>query len=446
MSNVDKSMLRRVVTASLVGATIEWYDFFLYGVTAGIVFNKLYFPARDPLVSTMLAYVTFAVGFLARPFGGIIFGHFGDRIGRKTMLVMTLMIMGSATVGIGLVPTYAQIGIWAPLCLLFLRVLQGIGLGGEWGGAVLMTFEYATPARRGLYASIPQIGLSIGLCLASGVVALLSHFLTDAQFLAWGWRAAFLLSFLLVVVGMWIRLNVMETPEFQKVKNERQVVKIPFLEMWRGYTANVIAGMGARAIDGVFFNIFGVFSIAYLTQSLHVSRTEALSGVTLSAIVMCFFIPLFGHMSDRIGRTRTYLWGSLITGFSIFPAFWMMRAGASSTWTVWLSLMIPFGIFYASVYGPEAALFCELFDARIRYTGISFVYQFSGIFFSGLTPIIATALLKINGGSPTLMCIYVAASGVVSAASAVWIGRHPTVSATPTASQLQETELAAASR
>ena len=218
MSTSNEQTIRRVVTSALVGATIEWYDFFLYGVVAGIVFNKLYFPASDPVVGTLLAYTTFAVGFVTRPLGGVIFGHFGDRIGRKTMLVITLMIMGVATFLIGLVPTYAQIGVGAPLLLLLLRVLQGIGLGGEWGGAVLMAYEYAPKEKRGFYASLPQIGLAIGLCLASGVVALLSSLLTDEQFLAWGWRVAFLISAVLVGVGLYIRLNLQETPEFAAVK------------------------------------------------------------------------------------------------------------------------------------------------------------------------------------------------------------------------------------
>lgn len=423
MNGPDNKMIKRVVVASLIGATIEWYDFFLYGVVAGIVFNRLYFPTNDILVSTLLAYTTFAVGFVTRPLGGVIFGHFGDKIGRKTMLIMTLMIMGVATVGIGLVPTYAQIGIWAPILLLTLRVFQGIGLGGEWGGAVLMTYEYAPPAKRGLYGSLPQIGLSIGLCLASGVVGLLSAMLTDAQFLAWGWRVGFLVSVVLVIVGLWIRLNIMETPEFQDVKNRNTAVKIPFAEMCKGYMSNVIAGMGARYIDGVFFNIFGVWIISYLTQTIKISRTDALAGVTASALIMCAFIPFFGWLSDRVGRSKVYLWGSLITGFSSFPAFWLINTSSGNTSLIWMSIIIPFGIFYASVYGPEAALFCELFPAKVRYTGISFVYQFSGIFASGLTPIIATALFKYSGSSSNMICTYVAFSGVVSAASAYWIWR-----------------------
>lgn len=431
MSNsINKAKeLRRVVIASVIGATIEWYDFFLYGVMAGIVFSKLYFPGSDPVVSTMLAYGTFAVGFVTRPLGGVIFGHFGDKIGRKSMLVMTLMIMGVSTFLIGLLPTYAQVGVAAPIMLLLLRILQGIGLGGEWGGAVLMAYEYAPIKERGFYASLPQVGLAIGLCLASGVVALLSYTLTDAQFLAWGWRIAFISSAALVFVGMWIRLNVMETPEFRAVKEHNAETQIPFFDMMKRYPGNVMKGMAARYIDGVFFNIFGVFSITYLTNTIQISRTQALTGVMASAVVMCFFIPFFGRLSDRMGRTKVFFWGALITSFSAVPAFWIMLNSADNILLLWLSIVIPFGILYSSIYGPEAALFCDLFDAKVRYTGISFVYQFSGIFASGLTPIIATYLLKTGGGQPWHIVGYILFAGLISAFAALSMGKGASRSA-----------------
>lgn len=414
----DYRVVRRVAFASVIGATVEWYDFFLYGVVAGIVFNKLYFPSSDPLVSTMLAYSTFAVGFVTRPLGGVLFGHFGDKIGRKSALILTLVIMGISTAGVAFVPTYAQIGVWAPILLLSLRVLQGIGLGGEWGGAVLMAYEYAPPQRRGLYASLPQIGLSIGLCLASGMVAALSHLLSETAFFAWGWRVAFGASLGLVLIGLYIRLKVMETPEFLALKRNRREAKIPFVDMITRYRSEVMLGMGARFIDGVFFNVFAVFSIGYLTQHIAMSRTDALLGVMIAAAVMCFFIPLFGSLSDQLGRARVYRWGSLICGATVFPAFWLIENQPTNTLMIWLAIVIPFGIFYAMVYGPEAALFSELFDANVRYTGISFVYQFSGIFASGLTPIIATALMRENGGKPWTVCAYVVFAALVSAWSA----------------------------
>ncbi len=424
MSERDsQKALRRVVVSALVGATIEWYDFFLYGVVAGIVFNKLYFPAADPVVATLLAYTTFAVGFVTRPLGGLVFGHFGDRIGRKSMLIITLMIMGIATFLIGLVPTYDQIGLAAPLLLLLLRVFQGIGLGGEWGGAVLMAYEYAPKEKRGFYSSLPQIGLAIGLCMASGVVALLSSILTDQQFLAWGWRIAFLISGAMVGVGLYIRLNVQETPEFSAVKARNEELRMPFMDLIRRYPGNVLKGMGARYIDGVFFNIFAVFSIGYLTSTIKISRTQALLGVMASALVMIVTIPYFGRLSDRIGRTKVYMWGSIITALSAFPAFWMMTHSGGNVMLIWLAIVIPLGFLFASIYGPEAALFCDLFDAKVRYTGISFVYQFSGIFASGITPLVATVLLKSGGGEPWQICWYVLFAGVVSALSAALIGR-----------------------
>lgn len=416
--------LRRVVMASVIGATIEWYDFFLYGVVAGIVFNKLYFPSSDALVSTMLAYGTFAAGFLSRPLGGVIFGHFGDKIGRKSMLILTLTIMGVSTFLIGLLPTYAQIGVWAPIGLLLLRILQGIGLGGEWGGAVLMAYEYAPKAQRGFYASLPQIGLAIGLCLASGVVALLSYTLSDADFLSTGWRVAFMLSAILVGIGMWIRLNLTETPEFAAVKASNTRVAVPFFDMLRRFPGNVLKGMGARFIDGVFFNIFAVFTISYLTTAVKVSRSQALLAVMVAAIVMCFFIPVFGRLSDRIGRARLYAWGALANGLCAFPAFWLMAHSDGNEAMILLAIVVPLGIVYAAIYAPEAALFCDLFDAKVRYTGISFVYQFSGIFASGLTPIIATYLLQTGGGQPWQIATYVVFASLVSAASAFMIGNR----------------------
>ena len=408
----DRSEVRKVVIASLIGSTIEWYDFFLYGIVAGIVFNKLYFPSDDPIVAIMLAYATFAVGFVARPFGGLIFGHFGDKIGRKKMLVLTLLIMGVATVLIGLMPTYQQIGVLAPIGLLILRVAQGIGVGGEWGGAVLMTYEYAPENKRGFYASIPQIGLALGLTLSSAITALLS-LLPDAAFMAWGWRVGFILSIGLVIVGLWIRMHIDETPEFQKVKEEKAEVAVPFLKLIREYPREIILGMGVRYVDGVAFNILAVFSIVYLTNYAGISRTAALTMVALAALVLIVFIPLFGKLSDIWGRPRTYAVGSLLIAAVAFPAFRMMQTG--DTTMAAAGLILSLGIVYAMCYGPEAALFSDLFDASVRYTGISFVYQFSGIFASGITPMIATWLLGHGDGNPWLVASYLVFAAIVSA-------------------------------
>jgi len=424
IQNSSDAKLKKVVISSTIGAVIEWYDFFLYGVVAGLVFNKIYFPGSDPVVGTMLAYGTFAAGFVARPLGGIIFGHFGDVLGRKRMLILTLMIMGVATTAIGLIPSYETIGIWAPILLLVCRMAQGIGLGGEWGGAVLMTFESAPAKKRGFFAALPQTGMSIGLCLASGVVALLSANLSDADFLQWGWRIAFLLSAIMVFVGSYLRANVEESPEFQAMQQAQKPRKIPFFFMLREYPKTVAALIGARFIDGVFFNVFGVFSIVYVTEILGFTRNEALLGVLFGAALMTFFIPLWGAVFDRADRPKVYGLGALIAGFCAFPAFWLMTSAHGNIWFVWLAILLPFGIVHAAVFGTMSSMFSEVFDASVRYTGISFVYQFGAIFASGLTPLIATSLTAQQGGSPWALCLYVLVAGLISASCTYWVAQR----------------------
>ena len=409
--------IRKVAMASAIGCTIEWYDFFLYNTFAALVFNKLFFPSFDPLVGTMLAYATALVGFIARPVAGVLFGHFGDRIGRKKMLILTLLIMGIGTFLIGLLPTYESIGVWAAALLLVLRVAQGLGVGGEWGGAVLMAVEHSPSGRRGFYGSWPQMGVPAGLALATAMVAIFSSLPGD-MFLQWAWRIPFLLSILLVGVGIYIRLKLMETPAFTRVQETRTVSRVPFMDLIRNYPKQILLGMGCRYIEGVAFNIYGVFVITYLVTALKLPRTTALLAVTTASLVMLFFIPLFGRLSDTLGRRRVFGTAALLTGLFAFPAFWVMSSAGGNGVLVALAIIIPFGIVYAAVYGPEAALFSELFDTRVRYSGISFVYQFSGIFASGLTPIIATALLKQNDGQPWLVATYMLIVGVISALSA----------------------------
>jgi MFS transporter, MHS family, shikimate and dehydroshikimate transport protein len=404
----------KVAFASAIGTTIEWYDFFLYGVVTPIVLNKLFFPQFDPLVGTLLAYTTFFVGFISRPIGGIIFGHYGDRIGRKTVLVLTLLIMGIATFLIGLLPTYASVGVWAPAMLLVLRIFQGIGIGGEWGGAVLMAVEHSPEHRRGFYGSWPQIGVPAGLLLASGMVYFLS-FMPENDFFAWGWRIAFLISAVLVVIGLYIRLKILETPAFTQLQKTQKIVHVPFFELWRTHGWNTLLGLGARYIEGVTFNIFGVFIIAYVTGALKLPRQTALAGVMIASGIMIFMLPIFGNLSDRIGRRRMFGYAGLLIGILSFPAFAMMDTKVPAL--IWLAIAVPFGLVYPAVYGPQAALFSELFDTRVRYTGISFVYQFSGIFASGLTPIIATSLLPAGGNKPWLICGYILLVSIISAVS-----------------------------
>ncbi len=415
--------VRRVALASLVGTTIEWYDFLIYATMAGVIFNQYFFPKGDVFVNTMLAYGTFAAGFLIRPFGGLLFGHFGDRIGRKPLLVLTLMIMGLATFLIGFLPTYDQIGIWAPVLLLALRLIQGVALGGEWGGAVLMSYEFANPDERAFYASFPQIGLAIGLCCSTGVVTFLSYALTNADFIAWGWRVAFMLSIVLLAVGLFIRLRVMETPEFT-TQASKEVARVPMWEVLRDYPAAVLLGWGARLIDGIAFTVYAIFPLSYLTTVAKIPRTTVLAAITLAAFVLIFTIPYSSKLADRGSRKRVYIIWSLINGFAALPAFWLMQYSGSGL-IASIAIVIALGVLWAPVYGPQAAMFCDLFDTRVRYTGVSLVYQIGAIFSVSLTPLVATALLHANGDRPWLVAGYVAAAGVISAICAALMRRVP---------------------
>ena len=439
MEHIDQQKnLRRVVISSILGAVIEWYDFFLYGVVAGLFFNQLFFPDFDPRIGTILAFATFAGGFVARPLGGVIFGHFGDKIGRKKVLILTLEIMGIATVAIGLIPSYATIGIWAPVLLILCRLAQGIGLGGEWGGAVLMSFESAPAHKRAFYASLPQIGMSVGLLLASGVIGFASMLLTDEAFLNWGWRMAFILSAILLIVGSYMRKTVQETKDFSEAKAKLPEAKYPLLDAFKRYPKMMLACMGARFIDGVSFNVFGVYSLTFLTQNHGIDRTHALWAVMISSVVMSVFIPVWGHVADRIGKAKVYGICALILGFASFPAFWIIENHADSFFLVCLAIGLPFGILHSAVFGTMASLFSESFDPSVRYSGISFVYQFTAIFASGLTPLFATVLTGWAGGEPWYLCAYFAIVGVLSASCTLWMRRMSRDSRKPSRSAGEE--------
>ena len=417
----DEGNLRRVVASSVIGAVIEWYDFFLYGVVASLFFNKLFFPSVSPFIGTILALGTFAAGFVARPLGGIIFGHFGDKLGRKKILILTLQIMGAATVGIGLVPTYEQIGVMAPILLIICRLAQGIGLGGEWGGAVLMSFESAPAHKRAFYGSLPQVGMSLGLLLASGVVAILELSLTEEQFLSWGWRLAFVASAVLLFVGNYMRTTVKETPDFEKAKENKSEVKYPLLDAFKRYPKKMLACMGARFIDGVSFNVYAVYSLSFMKTNLGVSQTVALMAVSFSAVIMTIAIPIWGYLADKMGKAKIYGTASVVAGFISFPTFAIIQAHPDNPFIICLALGVPFGIVHAAVFSTMAGFFSESFDASVRYSGISFVYQFTAIFASGLTPIVATLLTRAGDGSPFWFCVYLAAVGVMSAACSYWL-------------------------
>lgn len=405
--------IRVVALASLIGTTIEWYDFFLYGLAAALVFNHLFFPTFDPLTGTLAAFGTYAVGFVARPVGGIIFGHFGDRIGRKSMLVLTLVIMGVATFLIGLLPTYEHIGAWAGVALVLLRIAQGFGVGGEWGGAVLMAVEHAPSKARGFYGSWPQLGVPAGLVLATAVFSMFTDMPQD-EFLAWGWRIPFLLSAVLVGVGLAIRLQLLETPSFTRIKEERNEARLPVLDVIRHHPKQLLLAMGMRIVENGAFYIYSVFVLLYATQQVHMDRQIVLNGVLLGAVCEMVAIPLYGKLSDRIGRRPVYLFGAISTAVFAFPFFWMMDTGSQPM--VWLALVVAFAVSHAAMYAPQAALFSEMFGTRVRYSGASLGSQLASVLSGGLSPFIATELLRrYSSGGPIAMYV-IAMAGITIAA------------------------------
>jgi metabolite-proton symporter len=416
MADTGKTPLRRVVMASLIGTTVEWYDFFLYGSAAALVFNKLFFPEFDPLTGTLLAFATYALGFVARPVGGIVFGHFGDRIGRKRLLMLSLVLMGVATVLIGLLPTYAQIGIWAPLALIALRLVQGFAVGGEWGGAVLMAAEHGDAARRGFWASWPQAGVPAGNLLAAAVLAIMAAFQTEADFLAWGWRVPFVLSALLVVVGWYIRNRVSESPMFEKELDEAEAPpKVPAMEVLRERPKALVLGAGLRVGENISYYILTVFSLTYLVDVSHESRSLALNALLIGAAVQFFAIPGFALLSDRIGRRPVYALGAFGLAAWCFIMFGLLGSGDNAL--IVLALVIGL-VLHGAMYGPQAAFITELFPTRIRYSGVSLAYQLTSIVAGSLAPIIALWLYK-EYDSATPVAIYVGAACLISGVSAL---------------------------
>lgn len=407
-----------VIIASGVGSALEWYDFFIYGTAAALVFAPLFFPKSNPLVGTLLAFATFGVGFLARPFGGLFFGHFGDRYGRKPVLVATLLLVGLGTMLIGFLPTYAVAGIWAPILLVLLRLVQGFGAGAEYGGAVVLLAEYAPPGRRGLWGSFAPMGVGIGNFLAAGAFALVSLLPHDA-FIAWGWRLPFLASFILVAGGLYIRLRVTETPVFQDAVARRQPERIPALEVLRRQPRNFFVLLGARMAENGLGYLFPVFGLAYVTHTLGMPRQMVLDALMLSFVVQLVAVPLFSMLSDRIGRRPVYIFGALFGIVLAFPFFMLLET--KNWWLVLLGMVLTNGIVVGAMFGPQAAYFAELFGPKRRYSGFAFARELGSIVSGGPAPFLATAFVAASGGATWPVSFYIILLAAITA-FAVWCG------------------------
>lgn len=410
----------RILVASLAGSTIEWFDFFLYGTAAALVFDELFFPSEDPLVSLMLSYLTFSLTFFIRPFGGVVFAHIGDRIGRKRTLVVTLSLMGGATMLIGMLPTYAAIGVAAPVLLVLLRVVQGLGIGGEWGGALLLAYEYAPPHRRGLFGSVPQMGIPAGMLLASLALGGMS-LLPDGQFEAWGWRVPFIASVVLVALGLWLRSGVDETPSFRKAQRDGEVARLPIAETLRDHWRAVLVAIGAKVVETAPFYIFGTFVVGYATGTLGFSDTTALNAVTVGAVVATLCIPVAGLASDRFGRRPVYLVGAVLLGLFSAPYFMLLDTGFAAMLV--LATVLGLGVFWAPVTATLGTLSSEIFSTRVRYTGVTLGYQIGAAAAGGTAPLIATWLQARFDGAWWPIAVYLVFTALLSIAAVSLAGR-----------------------
>ncbi|MDF2560576.1 MAG: putative transporter [Microbacterium sp.] len=407
---LDRAKMRKISTASVIGTTVEWYDLFLFGTASALVFNQVFFPDLDPAVGTILSFLTFASAYLARIVGAVLFGHFGDRLGRKSMLLISLITMGAATLAIGLIPDFATIGIAAPFILLTLRVIQGLALGGEWGGAVLMTVEHAPAAKRGWYGSLVQVGVPAGTLIANMAFLVVTAMIDDEALVAWGWRVPFIGSIILVAVGIYIRLNIEETPSFRKVRERGAKAKLPFAYLIRHYWKQVLLGGIATLSTGSTFTLLVASGVNYGTSELGHSSDLMLWAVLVACIVALFAIPAFGRLSDRVGRKPVIAGGIIAEIVLAFPFFWLLDTGSDAMVFVAYALMM---LAFSANYGPIATFLAELFGSKIRYSGLSVAYMLSGLLGSAITPAITVTLLSITGQSSSIAW-YVGGAAVLS--------------------------------
>ena len=412
---------RRALIASLTGSSIEWFDYFLYGTAAALVFNKLFFPNFDPVVGLLLAYLSFSLTFFIRPIGGVLFAHIGDRIGRKKTLVITLSLMGGATVLIGCLPTYEHIGVWAPILLILLRVVQGLGIGGEWGGALLLAYEYAPANRKGLFGSVPQVGVTLGMLLATLAVSLMAM-LPEEEFLSWGWRVPFVLSAGLVFLGLWIRHGLDETPDFKEAKASGNVSKMPVVETLRNHWREVLIAAGLKVVETAPFYIFSTFVVSYAVNNLGYQKVSALNAVMIGALVASLLIPLMGWLSDRIGRKRVYIGG--LIGIALFIVPYFMLLDTRTQWGITVATVIGFGVLWAPITAVLGTLSSEIFSTRVRYTGITLGYQLGAALAGGTAPLIATWLLSAYQGDWRPVAIYMLVTVTISLIAILSIGKR----------------------
>lgn len=408
---MEHKVTKRVLIASLVGSSIEWFDYFLYGTVAALVFNELFFHADDPAVGLLLAYASFALAFFIRPIGGIVFSHIGDRIGRKKTLVLTLSLMGGATILMGLLPTYASIGTMAPVLLILLRLIQGLGLGGEWGGALLLAVEYAPKEKRGFFGSIPQMGVTIGMLLGTLALSLMS-LLPGEAFMTWGWRVPFILSAFLVFFGLWIRKGIDETPSFKAAQEKGEIAKLPFVETMRTHWKEVLIAIGGKVVETAPFYIFSTFIVSYATANLGFSRTVTLNAVTIATVVTTLLIPVMGRFSDKVGRKPLYVGGTVLMILYAFPYFWLLHQNSKVLLIV--ATIVGLGIIWAPITAVLGTMFSEIFKSNVRYTGISLGYQIGAAVAGGTAPLVATALLNAYNNSYVPVALYIIFTSLIS--------------------------------
>ncbi|WP_243633321.1 MFS transporter [Paenibacillus xerothermodurans] len=405
----------------MIGSSIEWFDFFLYGSLAALVFNKLFFLSNDPVVSLLLSYLSFGLSFFIRPLGGIIFSHIGDKIGRKKTLILTLLLMGGATFLIGVLPDYHAIGVWAPILLIMLRLCQGLGIGGEWGGSVLLAVEYANKSNRGFFGSIPQLGVPVGMLLGTVCISLLSG-MPDDQFLSWGWRIPFLLSAVLIFIGLWIRKGIDETPAFQEAKKSGNIARVPLFQTLRYHWKAVLITAGAKFAETGPYYIFATFVIAYATGYLGYETSTVLNAVAIANLVTIIMIPCMGKLSDKVGRKPLYIGGTVAMILFAFPYFYLLSLQSAFWLTV--ATVIAIGIIWAPLEAVMGTMFSEVFSTNIRYTGISVGNQLGAAVFGGTAPMIALALLHAFNDSWVPVAIYIIVAGVISLISLAAIKEH----------------------